>query len=87
MMCPVCGEDVWVSKSNPVELWRNYYKRSMRCSNCADGKKLTVYRCYPISEKEMAEEYANLVPPLSSITILRPALMARVRKSNSEGKF
>ena len=68
MKCPVCGEDVWVSKSKPVELCRNYYKRSMRCSNCADGKKLTVYRCYPISEKEMAEEYANLVSPPSLLS-------------------
>ena len=63
MKCPVCGEDVWVSKSKPVELCRNCYKRSMRCSNCADGKMLTVYRRYPISEKELAEVYASLVSP------------------------
>lgn len=69
MKCPICGKVVWTSKSEPVGFNKDCYKRSMRCSNCADGKKLTVYRCYPISEKEMAEEYANL------------ALMRRTRKS------
>lgn len=63
MKCPICGKVVWTSESEPVEYNKDCYRRSMRCNNCADDKTLTVYRSHPISEKEMAEEYANLVSP------------------------
>lgn len=63
MKCPICGKVVWTSKSERAELRRDCYRRSMRCNNCADSKTLTVYRCHPISDKEMAEVYSSLVSP------------------------
>ena len=68
MKCPICGEVVWTSKSEPMEFNKVCYRRSMRCNNCADGKTLIVYRCYPISDKEMAEVYSSLVSPPSGLS-------------------
>lgn len=68
MKCPICGEVVWTSKTEPVELNKDGYRRSMRCNNCADSKTLTVYRFHPISDKEMAEVYSSLVSPPSGLS-------------------
>ena len=64
MNCPICGMPVWTSKSEPVALCKRLYKRSIKCDTCTDGKTLVVYSTNHVSDRELARQLQEVVPPI-----------------------